>query len=319
MDISVIMPVYNAEKFVKYAIESVLNQSFKGLFELVIINDCSTDNTRMVISEFENNPKIKILNNAKNLGYPMSMNLGFANVCGKYIVRMDADDVMHYNLLDIEFKLINDNPNVAFVSCRRFFLTFSGIFYHFDYKIKDELICEDINSIMEKIRYFNDVGTMFLFEIAKRVGFYNTYQRSGMDVDFWLKIYEYSNQKSITVNKPLIGKRHLPDSIIFRRNTSEINNIPRMVSEYRRKYNLNVISLPDEKWFEEMKIKIDNGGVNLNLNMIAHVSKINFKFFDFRGGLKFFLFGFYRGNFRFTYLFLRELFKNSSNYSKGYP
>ncbi|MEI6352473.1 MAG: glycosyltransferase [Candidatus Nomurabacteria bacterium] len=98
--ISVIMPVYNGEKFLKEAIESILNQSFQD-FELIIINDASTDNSLNIINKYSDNilykNKIKIINNKENLfskhGIVKVLNSGMKIANGKYIARMDADDI----------------------------------------------------------------------------------------------------------------------------------------------------------------------------------------------------------------------------------
>ena len=89
--ISVIMPVYNAEKYVKSAIESILSQSFQD-FELLIFNDCATDNSLTIIQSFSD-PRIKLFSSLKNLGYLIHLNKGIDLAQGKYIARMDADDI----------------------------------------------------------------------------------------------------------------------------------------------------------------------------------------------------------------------------------
>src|SRR3989338_7703392 len=89
--ISVIMPVYNGEKYLREAIESILNQSFSD-FELFIINDGSTDGTAGIIASFHD-PRIVYLKNESNLGLSRSYNRGIDAARGKYIARMDADDM----------------------------------------------------------------------------------------------------------------------------------------------------------------------------------------------------------------------------------
>jgi glycosyltransferase involved in cell wall biosynthesis len=89
--ISVIMPVYNAELYLYEAIESILQQSF-GNFELLLINDGSTDSSLQIIQQIKDN-RIRILNNDYNMGLIYSLNWGIAEARGKYIARMDADDI----------------------------------------------------------------------------------------------------------------------------------------------------------------------------------------------------------------------------------
>src|SRR5687768_3512659 len=95
MEISVIMSAYNAEKYVIEAIDSILKQSFKD-FEFIIINDCSNDHTLDILNEYaQMDTRIQIINNEENLGLTISLNKALKEAKGKYIARMDADDVSH--------------------------------------------------------------------------------------------------------------------------------------------------------------------------------------------------------------------------------
>ena len=95
--VTVLMAVYNGEKFLKEAIESILTQTFTD-FEFLIINDGSTDNSVKIIEEF-NDPRIRLIHNEKNLKLIASLNKGISLAKGKYIARMDCDDIsMPYRL-----------------------------------------------------------------------------------------------------------------------------------------------------------------------------------------------------------------------------
>lgn len=89
--VTVLMPVYNAEKYVGEAIESILNQTFRD-FEFLIINDGSTDNSLGIIESYKD-LRIKLVNNEKNLGLSHTLNKGIDLSEGEYIARMDADDI----------------------------------------------------------------------------------------------------------------------------------------------------------------------------------------------------------------------------------
>lgn len=90
--VSIILPTYNRTQYVKRAIESVLDQTYKNI-ELIIINDGSTDKTSEIISEFRKKDKrVSILTNKINLGFVKSLNNGITIARGKYIARIDDDD-----------------------------------------------------------------------------------------------------------------------------------------------------------------------------------------------------------------------------------
>lgn len=109
--ISVLLPVYNAENYLKEAIISVLNQTFKD-FELIILNDGSTDNSENIIQAFTDS-RIRYVANETNLGLIKTLNKGIALSTGKYIARMDADDICSTNRFEKQFSFLEQNVKVV--------------------------------------------------------------------------------------------------------------------------------------------------------------------------------------------------------------
>ncbi len=113
--ISVVMSVYNEETYLRSAIESVLNQTFKD-FEFIIINDCSTDKTVDILKEFEaKNNRIILFEKHINKGFKgfvENLNIGISKARGKYIARMDADDLCLPERLEKQFNFLEENPEV---------------------------------------------------------------------------------------------------------------------------------------------------------------------------------------------------------------
>jgi len=108
MDVSIIMPVYNVGVFLDEAIESLLNQSTDVKYEIIIINDASTDNTSSVLKKY-NDSKIKILNNKNNLGPGASRNKGIEKARGNYLMFVDGDDYVSPNFVDVMYNQISKN------------------------------------------------------------------------------------------------------------------------------------------------------------------------------------------------------------------
>ena len=109
--ISVIIPVFNAEKTIQETIESVLNQTFSN-FELIVINDGSTDSTLDIIASIQD-PRIKIFS-YPNSGPNHSRNRGISHASGEYVSFLDADDLWTPNKLNDQLKALQDNPQAAF-------------------------------------------------------------------------------------------------------------------------------------------------------------------------------------------------------------
>lgn len=103
------MPVYNAELYLKSAIDSVLNQTLQD-FEFIIINDGSSDGSEEIILSYLSS-KIKYIKNDKNRGLSFSLNKGLKVASGAYITRMDADDVCLPNRFDTQIRFLENNQN----------------------------------------------------------------------------------------------------------------------------------------------------------------------------------------------------------------
>ncbi len=102
--ISVIIPTYNSENYLEKCIESVVNQTLKEI-EIIIINDCSQDNSLKIINKFaQKDKRIKIINNTKNLGYGKSVNLGIKNSNNDFISIVESDDSIEPNMLETLLK-----------------------------------------------------------------------------------------------------------------------------------------------------------------------------------------------------------------------
>ncbi len=111
--VTVYTPTYNYGEFVRQAIESVINQTLKD-WELIIINDGSTDNTSEILKEYEEHPKIRIVEQ-ENKGLPTSNNMALRLANGKYIMRLDADDYLDENILLVLSSILDTKPEVGLV------------------------------------------------------------------------------------------------------------------------------------------------------------------------------------------------------------
>lgn len=109
--VSVVMSVYNGEKYLRAAVESILNQTYKNL-EFLIINDGSTDKTMEILKTYDDK-RIRILDNDGNKGLIYSLNRGFREAKGKYIARMDADDIALENRFYDQVKYLEENQDIA--------------------------------------------------------------------------------------------------------------------------------------------------------------------------------------------------------------
>lgn len=115
--ISVVMPLYNAEKFIEKAVESVMKQSYRNL-EIIIIDDCSTDDSlKIALALAEKNENIIVLTNENNMGVSKTRNRGIKEAQGEYIALLDSDDVWKEDKLEKQVSLLlNHDAQIAYCS-----------------------------------------------------------------------------------------------------------------------------------------------------------------------------------------------------------
>ena len=155
MKVSVIIRVYNAEKTIRKAVASALNQDFpKKDFEIIIVNDGSTDNSLEILKSYKK--KIRLINQ-KNQGAVAAANRGFKEARGKYIIVLDADDCFETNILREMAAVLDKRPQVDFV--------------YSDYYEKSK---EGEIKLISTKNIFNTVasGIMFRKSKFKKEGFY---------------------------------------------------------------------------------------------------------------------------------------------------
>jgi len=200
--ISVVMPAYNAQKYINSAIESILNQTFKN-FELIIVNDCSTDNTINIVNSFiRKDARVKIINNKKRLNIAASLNKGINKASSNIIARMDADDISLPNRLELQYKLINSSKNISVVGANIIVMDID----------ENEIAIRNYPDSSEKLkaclfRYspFAHPVACFRRDIFNSVGGYNPKYSPTEDLDLWFRLgvkYKFGS-----VKKPLLKYR----------------------------------------------------------------------------------------------------------------
>lgn len=154
--ISVVVPVYNQDKFVGRCIRSLLNQNFpKEKFEIIVVNDGSTDKTAAALNSFHND--ISLIELKANAGLPSALNLAIRKAKAPYLVRVDADDYVNEHFLTILHMFLAENRNMDAVAC-------------------DYLLVNDREEILDRRNCFVDpiaCGIMFRTDQLIDIGLYD--------------------------------------------------------------------------------------------------------------------------------------------------
>lgn len=182
--ISVIMSVYNAEKYLKKAVESILNQTYKD-FEFIIINDCSRDNSSAILEEYARyNKNIILLNNLDNLGLTRNLNLALSIARGKYIARMDADDISCLNRFERQVEFLRKDASYDIVG------SFSNDIDGHGNIIgtrTSPVTHEKIIRMLPRLSPITHPAVMFKRNSLQKLGYYNVKYTTSQDLDLWLR------------------------------------------------------------------------------------------------------------------------------------
>ncbi len=206
--VSIVMPAYNAEKFVVLAIESILKQTYQN-FELLIADDCSTDSTRKLVDSFQD-PRIKTFHNTKNIGYLKTCNILFSKCVGPLMTFQDADDFSEPNRLEIQVNVMNQHPEYGFCGSWYKRISFTGEEIGL---IKKPCSYEEIISKLKTGNAFCGAAVVIRKEVYEAVGGYREfYNRMGNeDYDWTYLIAE--KFKGINIDQYLYGYRYNPASV----------------------------------------------------------------------------------------------------------
>lgn len=223
--ISIIMGVYNAEKTLNSAIESIIDQSYTD-WELIICDDASTDSSLKIINEYESQleKKIKIISNKKNLGLALSLNKCLKLSTGFYIARMDADDISHKERLQIQLE---------YIVKQKIDLVGTSMVKINSQKNKNEVIIAKAFPGIED--YIYSVPFFHATILAKKSVFdtlngYNSTpitSKYGQDLDLWFRFF----------NHKFIG-HNIPEPLYYYNFKNKINSL-----KFEFKYQLDMLKI----------------------------------------------------------------------------
>lgn len=191
--VSVIIPSYNHEKFVKECIQSVLDQTYQD-FEIIITDDCSTDGTVSIIEQFDD-PRVKLFRHRVNRGVSITANNCILHARGKYIAWLSSDDAWYPDKLEKQVQYLDEHPEVGVVFGKVDWIDESGNLItdpSFPYL---NIYDVENRSRHEWLRYFFLSGnclslpsSLIRKECFSKVGLFNPVYAKIQDLDLWIKI-----------------------------------------------------------------------------------------------------------------------------------
>ncbi|MCT3524978.1 glycosyltransferase [Latilactobacillus curvatus] len=223
VEVSILMATRNGEKHIREAIDSLLNQTFRD-FELVVCNDHSTDNTVEIISDYmKSDSRVTLIHNAKKPGLTTTLNIGLDNCNGKYIVRMDDDDISHSDRIEKEYRFMENNMDIAVVGSNINYFDQNGVYGVSDFKStpnsvdiwKDDIFAHP--TVMIRADVINNIGGYDESNDVIRIE----------DYDYWCKLYS-EGYRGVNLREVLLDYREDNNAFKKRNNIRRIRLVRRM-------------------------------------------------------------------------------------------
>jgi len=197
--VTVLLPVYNGEQYLKLAIDSILNQTYKNI-DLLLIDDGSTDGTIEIIKSYAD-PRIRLVRNEHNLGLTATFNKGIDLAIGKYVARMDADDIAINTRIEKQVNFLEGHKEVTMVDCVMEVIDKDGNSLK---KYNSDIISE--KEIRRSLPYNNHLGHSSIMIRANIYKKYKYRKTDAEDYDLWLRLAN-DNHVIHKIDEPLLKYR----------------------------------------------------------------------------------------------------------------
>ncbi len=240
--VSVVIPVYNQAPYIEQTIQSVFTQTYPN-FELIIVDDASTDGTDKTIAEFADDPKVSIYRNEKNLECARTRNLGYSKARGIYCSNLDGDDTLEQEYLEKCVEVLESHPDAAFVYTRVNKMDSKGSKRP---RRRDRIphrqnyFGDEFENIVRWLNHIPHPSTVVRKSCAEKVGLYNADLTATYDWDFLMRLarkypvafinkhlYNYRiHQSNITKSRTRRGEREQAFFSMLDR-IYRMNNLPK--------------------------------------------------------------------------------------------
>ena len=208
--VTVLMPAYNAGKYIAESIQSVIDQTYSD-WELLVVNDGSTDNTVEVVEGFSD-PRVRLLNNPENLRLIKTLNRGLEEARGEYVARLDADDRALPERLRLQVEVLDNDSDLVLIGGRSNVICADGEVKRRGEDCYAPESCEDI--LMASMFYnpFRHSSVTFRREAVLSLGGYPAEFQDVEDFALWTKLLE--NYRAVNLKEVVCDYRIHPESVM---------------------------------------------------------------------------------------------------------
>ena len=251
--LSIIIPVYNTEKYLNKCIKSVLNQK-NNKTEIILIEDCSTDSSLKVCNSFQHNPSVNIIRHKKNLGVSISRNDGILAAKGKYILFLDSDDWLYPGCLKNIEKLITINPKTEVIIAR-----YNSNGFPFNNKILFKKRNSNTFSANKFFSYINQLNfrPMIIWHYIVKKSLINNKKlyfvdvKNGEDEEFGARLLCSMKLLSLYNKNYYWHKKRVQGSLRYSRSLKSTESYLKLLVEYYKFISKTTLSSDKQKFINE--------------------------------------------------------------------
>lgn len=260
--VSIVLPTYNGQKYIRESIESVINQTFAD-WELIIVDDCSTDSIPQILEEYRaKDVRISVIHNEQNKKLPISLNIGFNIANGEYYTWTSDDNYYMPNAIEEMVRYLDINKDEYMVCANMEFIDAEDINSGILYKYNDVDMC------------FNDcVGACFMYrnQVKKDVGEYDASWFLVEDYEYWLRILLHYGRIG-HLDKMLYRYRYHANSLTGKKKKEIQNQLARLRVVYK---NMIIKKLKQDKrklsaiYYQQREVSITDLEMEEAIRMIV--------------------------------------------------
>ncbi len=267
--VSIAIPLYNCESHIRETIDSALDQTF-GDFELVVLDDQSTDRSAEIVKSF-NDPRIRYELNPVRLGFFGNWNRCLEVMSGTYCKLLPHDDTMESTCLEEQVRVLDENPKVELVHCARKIIDPSGNILTLRRQKEPEGVKESSASLRRIVRSgTNPIGepasVMFRQETMKRIGGFSDADMYSIDIEYWSRLI--AEGKRYYIDEVLCSFRVWPNSASVRLFGSQSRSMRTFFQHLQKRYP-EAIRPADVRvgGFRSLLLEIARGGFYLMIKL----------------------------------------------------
>ncbi|MDN3608476.1 glycosyltransferase family 2 protein [Vibrio ostreicida] len=241
MVLSIVIPMYNAESTIVSALDSILRQSYQGIFEVIVVNDGSSDGSREVVKQYTKNlsgnvPEIHLIDQP-NSGVSAARNRGIKVAKGDWVALLDSDDEWLPDKLEEQLNVVRNNKKIRFIGCNR-----NGEVYPYFGKKNQSTFELTAHQILMK--WYPQTSTVLMSKELLNECLFDENRSHGEDGDLWLRVL--MSDSIFVLNQNLVhtggGKRHFGQSGLSANLSKMFYGEIRNLNDALRRNQINLLS-----------------------------------------------------------------------------